>query len=80
MENTKKGAGTISGEQKRVLIEFLKQNPKLLSGKFSSDFTVKTGVEKWEELTILLNSIPGANKTWKNWRKTWHDLRSRTKG
>ncbi|GLV46515.1 hypothetical protein CBL_20844 [Carabus blaptoides fortunei] len=35
-----------TGEQKRVLIEFLKQNPKLLSGKFSSDFTVKTGVEK----------------------------------
>ncbi|GLV38131.1 uncharacterized protein CBL_10098 [Carabus blaptoides fortunei] len=67
------------GEQKRMLIEFLKQNPKLLSGKFSSDFTLKTGVEKWEELTILLNSIPGANKIWKNWRKTWHDLRSHTK-
>lgn len=70
MENIAKGGGgTISVEQKRVLVEFLKKNPRLLSGKFSSDFTIKTGVAKWEELSNLLNSIPGAKKNWKNWRK-----------
>ncbi|CAG9769742.1 unnamed protein product [Ceutorhynchus assimilis] len=35
--------------------------------------------QSWEEVAKTLNSMPGASKTWKQWRKTWHDLRARTK-
>lgn len=58
-----------STEQKRIMLEFIKKNSKLTSGKFSNDFTQKDAQRMWQELTNLLNSCPGANKDWKAWRK-----------
>ncbi|KAI4468210.1 hypothetical protein MML48_2g00011686 [Holotrichia oblita] len=69
----------ITENQKSALIEYLKINNNLISGKFSNTFTQKDAEEKWKYLADLLNSMPGIVKDWKNWRKTWHDMRSRTK-
>ncbi|KAI4463379.1 hypothetical protein MML48_4g00013344 [Holotrichia oblita] len=68
-----------SNNQKKIMIEFLKKHYNLVSGKFSNNFTYKDAERLWQELTNILNSMPGAQKSWKNWRKTWQDLRSRTK-
>ncbi|CAH0562973.1 unnamed protein product [Brassicogethes aeneus] len=77
--NRGKKSTSITETQKTTLIEFLKNNPLLISGKFSNSFTFKDATAKWVEITEVLNSIPGAIKDWRNWRKTWQDLRSRTK-
>ncbi|CAH1108132.1 unnamed protein product [Psylliodes chrysocephalus] len=45
-----------------------------------ANFTVKTDQQLWEEVTSLLNSVPnGQTKDWKKWRKTWQDLKKKTK-
>ncbi|CAG9814033.1 unnamed protein product [Phaedon cochleariae] len=69
----------ITESQKNCLIEFLKRNPNLQSGKFSNQFTFKDAQRKWTEIGTILNSMPGATRDWKGWRKTWQDLKSRTK-
>ncbi|KAJ8964899.1 hypothetical protein NQ314_004538, partial [Rhamnusium bicolor] len=48
-------------------------------GKFTNSYTYKDAEKDWTELATILNSIPGANKNWKQWRKTWQDMRCRTK-
>ncbi|CAG9833175.1 unnamed protein product [Diabrotica balteata] len=69
-----------SDEQKRLLLEFIKKNPLLLSGKFSNSFSQKDAQNQWNQIANVLNSCgDGANKDWKAWRKTWQDIRSRTK-
>ncbi|CAG9764633.1 unnamed protein product [Ceutorhynchus assimilis] len=78
MDNLKKGS-SVTEDQKKLMLEFIKKNQKLISGKFSNEFTQKQSQSLWQELTTLLNSCPGANKDWKAWRKTWQDIRSRTK-
>lgn len=69
MESPRGNTGNASPEQKKLMLEFLKKHPKLIVGKFSNDFTQKTGQNLWQELTNILNSCPGANKDWKSWRK-----------
>uniref|UniRef100_A0A6P7GML2 Regulatory protein zeste n=1 Tax=Diabrotica virgifera virgifera TaxID=50390 RepID=A0A6P7GML2_DIAVI len=69
-----------SDEQKRLLMEFIKKNPILLIAKFSNSFTQKDAQSQWNQIANVLNSCgDGANKDWKPWRKTWQDIRSRTK-
>lgn len=58
-----------SDNQKKMLVEYLKKHPELLSGKFTNTFTLKDAVRKWQEITEILNSVPGARKEWKSWRK-----------
>ncbi|XP_031334650.1 uncharacterized protein LOC116164596 [Photinus pyralis] len=71
---------SINYNQKKMLIEYLKKHPQLVSGKFTSTFTYKNAESQWQEISNILNSIPGGStKNWKSWRKTWQDLRSRTK-
>lgn len=61
--------GNTSSEQKKILLEFVKKNPSLVSGKFSNNFTQKDGQILWQDISKILNSCPGANKDWKSWRK-----------
>ena len=71
--------GKITDLQKQALVEYLKQNPNLLSGKFSNEFSQKVAAQKWEEITDILNSMNGANKDWRSWRKVcYNDLSSFT--
>lgn len=58
-----------SPEQKKLMLEFIKKHPKVITGKFSNDFTQKNAQNMWQELANLLNSCPGAHKDWKAWRK-----------
>ncbi|CAH1171086.1 unnamed protein product [Phaedon cochleariae] len=70
-----------SQQQKNELVQLLQsqQYAVLLTGKFTGNFTFKEAQEKWKEIASILNSIPGCNKDWKHWRKTWQDIRSKTK-
>ncbi|CAH1111715.1 unnamed protein product [Psylliodes chrysocephalus] len=64
-----------SQQQKQQLTEMVTKDKQLLSGKFSNNFTMKDSVEKWENIALALNSMPGANKEWKQWKKTWQDMK-----
>ncbi|KAK9717535.1 Myb/SANT-like DNA-binding domain [Popillia japonica] len=62
-----------------MLIEFLEKEKDLISGKFSTTFTFKEAQRRGENIAEILNAIPGASKDWKQWRKTWQDIRCKTK-
>lgn len=68
VDNSKR-LGTLTGEQKRELLEFMENHPELRSGKFSQQFTFKKAQKLWLELSEKLNAYPGAQKEWKQWRK-----------
>jgi len=67
MANDIKGRATV--DQMIALNGFLKLDPQLLSGKFSSSFTFKTAQKRWEKIAESLNAMPGAVKNWNKWRK-----------
>ncbi|CAG9763559.1 unnamed protein product [Ceutorhynchus assimilis] len=54
-------------------------HPELKTSNFSKDFTFKKGQALWEEISSILNAMPGANKGWIKWRKTWHDIKNAVK-
>lgn len=68
LERKKRGAN-ITSEQRTMLIEYINKHPQLLKGKFSSSFTLQDSMRLWNELTEILNSMNGAKKDWKDWRK-----------
>jgi hypothetical protein len=59
----------ISDKQKKILVENVKQLPSLVSGKFSASFTQKDAEREWKKISDTLNSMGGAEKEWKMWRK-----------
>lgn len=59
----------ITEEQKQLLIALVNSNPKLISGKFTSDFTKNKSQQLWTTISGELNQIQGAQKTWDRWRK-----------
>lgn len=68
-KRAEKRTGNISSGQKEILIEFLNNHSELVSTKFSSKFSHKNAQELWSEVTETLNALPGAKKTWDQWRK-----------
>lgn len=58
-----------TSEQKQTLVDLIQKDKNLLSGKFTSQFTAKCAQKRWETIATTLNSIPGARKDWKQWRK-----------
>lgn len=63
-------AKNVNKEQKEILIQYMEKNPKLISGKFSKDFTYKTAQHLWNKIATELNSVPnGGKKDWHQWRK-----------
>ncbi|KAG5879573.1 hypothetical protein JTB14_017550 [Gonioctena quinquepunctata] len=69
-----KRTGNLSSAQKTELLEYLERNPALQKGKFSNDFTFKKAQGMWMEVSNTLNSLPGAHKDWRQWRKAWQDM------
>lgn len=66
----KKNKGrSVTNAQKEALVEFMENNTDLKRGKFTSSFTHKKAQRLWEQITQLLNSMVGANKTADKWRK-----------
>lgn len=66
---SQKRSGNISLSQKELMVEFIENNEKMKSGKFTNDFTFKTAQKLWEKLASILNAVPGARKDWRQWRK-----------
>ncbi|CAH1106877.1 unnamed protein product [Psylliodes chrysocephalus] len=54
-------------------------HPQLLSGKFTQNFTASSAKSMWKELESELNSMAGAKKDWQQWRKSWHDMKTKVK-
>ncbi|XP_072944894.1 uncharacterized protein [Epargyreus clarus] len=69
----------VTARQKKKLIELMTKHPELISCKVTQDFNYKDSQKLWQNIANECNSIQGARKTWRQWRKTWHDLRSKTK-
>ncbi|XP_046401380.1 zinc finger protein 205-like isoform X2 [Ischnura elegans] len=69
----------VNKEQKEMLLEFIEANKDLAKGKFSTPQGAKDAVRLWEEAAVKLNAC-GVRKSWKEWRKCWHDLKTATKG
>ncbi|XP_011554477.3 uncharacterized protein LOC105385747 isoform X1 [Plutella xylostella] len=65
--------------QKRKLIRLITQNPQLVHFKASQDFNFKDSQRLWKSITNQCNALPGARKTWKQWRKTFQDIRAKAK-
>ncbi|CAI6356792.1 unnamed protein product [Macrosiphum euphorbiae] len=61
------------------MVDFLNNHSDLLKGKHSATFTKNIAAKQWQELTDLLNSIPGPIKHWKTWHRTWQDLKAEAK-
>lgn len=59
----------ISSAQKVILIEFVEEHPELVSNKHTNQFTSANAQRLWQEVCVKLNSTPGAEKTWQEWRK-----------
>ncbi|XP_041987343.1 uncharacterized protein LOC121739088 [Aricia agestis] len=74
--NAKKFA---SQEQKYRLLRLVEADPQLKSGKFTKSFTKFEARKRWIAISHKLNSIPGAKKTWEEWRKTWQDKKANAK-
>uniref|UniRef100_A0A6P7HDD5 Regulatory protein zeste n=1 Tax=Diabrotica virgifera virgifera TaxID=50390 RepID=A0A6P7HDD5_DIAVI len=79
LRNVIKYSGSVSAEQKKELIHFIECHPELKSGKFSNEFSWKTAQNLWMHVAEHLNALPGAKKEWKQWRKTWQDMKSTAK-
>lgn len=65
----KKRCANITHEQRTLLIECMNKHPELLKGKLTSSFTLKDSICLWNKITEILNSVNGAKKDWKGWRK-----------
>ncbi|XP_046398137.1 PH domain-containing protein DDB_G0287875-like [Ischnura elegans] len=69
----------LNEEQKNILLEFVEGNDNIAKAKFTSKFGAKDAADAWREVTVKLNSCGGAVKQWKEWRKTWQDIKTFTK-
>ncbi|CAH1183068.1 unnamed protein product [Ceutorhynchus assimilis] len=78
--NKKQLSANSNAEQKRLVAKFVREHTNLLSGKFTNWFTKESGKNLWQEASVALNAVPsGGFKDWKQWRKIWQDLKTRTK-
>ncbi|XP_047992320.1 uncharacterized protein LOC125231020 [Leguminivora glycinivorella] len=78
MEGQRQRCVYVTARQKKKLIELIKQNPELLPSNIRKG-QYKECQKRWQNIAVECNSLAGAKKTWRQWRKTWQDLRSKTK-
>lgn len=57
-------------KQKEFLINFISDRNEMYCGKLTPTYTKEKMRALWDELTNILNSVPGGPaKTWVQWRK-----------
>jgi hypothetical protein len=66
MASTKKHYSAL---QKKILLEFIEENPTLVKQRISNQYKSGDIKTKWAQITETLNAIPGVQKSWKDWRK-----------
>lgn len=59
----------VTAKQKKKLIELMVKYPQLIAFKFTQDFNYKDSQQLWQDIANHCNAIPGAKKTWRQWRK-----------
>lgn len=59
----------VTARQKKKLLELMTKHPELISCKVTQDFNYKDSQKLWQNIASECNSIPGARKTWRQWRK-----------
>ncbi|XP_028168244.1 myb/SANT-like DNA-binding domain-containing protein 3 [Ostrinia nubilalis] len=82
MDDRKRRRGMyVTARQKKKLVELVTKHPELIACKVTQDFNYTDSQKLWQSIASECNNIPGpgARKTWRQWRKTWQDLRSKTK-
>lgn len=62
--------------QMKRLIELVSNDPQLVAGKLSSNFTYKIMKERWKQIADELNALPGAEKSFDKWKKVERFLNS----
>lgn len=65
----RKKSHSVTNDQKTAMVEFLSSHSDLLKGKHTATFTQNIAAQQWQELTNILNAIPGPIKEWKTWRR-----------
>jgi len=68
-----------SNKQLSALETFVAEDKKIENNKISAVFTKQDLQKKWETIADKLNEMSGAKKNWSQWRKTYFDMRSRSK-
>lgn len=68
-QGTKQRGPNVSYTQKETLIEYMMKHENLRKGAFTQNFTRKDQEKQWQEIALILNAMPGATRTWNQWRK-----------
>lgn len=69
MERKRQRCVYVTARQKKKLIELIAKNPDLISCKIKPGFTHKDYQTVWQNIAAECNTLAGARKTWKQWRK-----------
>lgn len=67
-------SGKLSERQRDFLISFLEENPKLAKNQIDANFTREIANKMWQDATKQLNSLGGAFKTVKQWKRVSNRL------
>ncbi|KAG4079876.1 hypothetical protein HA402_015007 [Bradysia odoriphaga] len=62
----------LSRQQKKMLQKLVDSLPALQIGSLPSEDSQKL----WTKIATQLNQVPGARKTWVQWRQTWRDIKN----
>lgn len=68
-----------SARQKKKLLEYVSTYPVLVKGRQPQNVSYSESQQLWVKIANECNTLPGAKKSWQQWRKTWQDLKSKTK-
>ncbi|CAH1114743.1 unnamed protein product [Psylliodes chrysocephalus] len=70
----------ITGCQKEIMVEYIGSKKEMYTGKLTATYTKEKIIANWKDISNLLNCVPGGpSKEWKQWRKTWVDLKKNQK-
>ena len=66
----KKKRLNVTSNQKEQLVLLLEEDPRLIKGKFTANFTHQISQQLWERIAEILNTDKeGPTKTGREWRK-----------
>ncbi|XP_037036696.1 uncharacterized protein LOC119074566 isoform X2 [Bradysia coprophila] len=70
-------AKNMSKTQKKLLYKLVSSNATLQKKKHETSTVHCLKKQKeWQQIAVKLNSIAGPRKTWVQWKKCWHDIRT----
>lgn len=64
----KRGA-KVNAKQKKILLQFMADNPSIFLRKITTDFTVEHHKAFWQNMSAVLNIFGPPRKTVESWKK-----------